>query len=71
MMADTEKGAFADYDDGEVYAASNEKALSAATGNFVVEFGVNEARIAFDQEEGQLREFLDTPQSPDRPVRWM
>jgi hypothetical protein len=70
-MAEPEKGAFADYDDAEVYKNSEEQALNALTRNFVVEFGLNKARIAFDLDEGPFKSLLDTPQPFERPIRWV
>lgn len=71
-MAGSEKGAFEDYDNVAVYEKSEELALSASTKNFVVEFGLDEARIAFDLDEERFKSLLHTPQPSDRrPVRWM
>jgi hypothetical protein len=41
------------------------------TRNFVVEFGLNKARIAFDLDEGPFKSLLDTPQPFERPIRWV
>ncbi|TVY54071.1 hypothetical protein LCER1_G005000 [Lachnellula cervina] len=71
-MAGSEKGAFEDYDNVAVYEKSEELALSASTKNFVVEFGLDEARIAFDLDEERFKSLLHTPQPSDRrPVRWI
>lgn len=70
-MADSEKGMFADYDEAGVYERSKAQALVALTKNFVVEFGLGEARIAFDLDEDHFKRLLDTPQPVERPVRWM
>ena len=64
-------GQFADYEDAKVYAASQTFACESATLNFVVEFGKDEAQIAFDVKEDQLDVLLSKPKNPDRPIRWM
>jgi hypothetical protein len=70
-MAESEKSEFLNYDDDKVYEESTERALNASTENFVVEFGVDEAQIAFDLGDADLEELLRTPQPQERPVRWM
>ncbi|TVY44487.1 hypothetical protein LSUB1_G000629 [Lachnellula subtilissima] len=71
-MAQYEEGTFEDYDDVAVYEKSEEQALNASTKNFVVEFGFDEARIAFDLDEKRFKNLLHTPQPADRrPVRWI
>jgi hypothetical protein len=69
-----EKGAqFADFDDKDVYTGSWQQAqlLFEQTRNFVVEFGKDDAHIAFNLEGDDVRKLLDSPTSTERPVRWM
>ncbi|TVY50093.1 hypothetical protein LOCC1_G000020 [Lachnellula occidentalis] len=71
-MAESEKGAFEDYDNIAVYKKSEEQALKASTKNFVVEFGLDEAAIAFDLDEERFKDILHNPRPSDRrPVRWI
>lgn len=63
---------FADFDNETVYAGSLVKALSHQTLNFVVEFGKNEAWIAFDQSAEAIQTLVTEPsKASERPVRWM
>jgi len=63
---------FQDFDDESVYHAAMHRAQSRSTKNFVVEFGREEARIAFDIDAGGARTLLeDSAQPAERPIRWM
>ena len=62
---------FEDFDDEEVYSRSRQLALKESTRNFVVMFGKDAARIAFDLGVGEFRKLLDTGSDPETPVRWM
>ena len=64
-------GLFADFDNEHVFNASQRWAFDQTTKNFVIEFGLNEAQIAFDLSEGQFREFLEDGAPEQRPIRWM
>jgi hypothetical protein len=64
-------GMFADYDDEQVYKSSQIRALQEETHNFVVEFGKEGARVAFDLEQEHVQSLLNTPAPAERPVRWM
>jgi hypothetical protein len=44
------RGRFEDFDDKEVYERSRQRALKESTRNFVVTFGQDAGRIAFDLE---------------------
>lgn len=62
---------FLDFDDEAVYADSSNRALDESTRNFVVEFGTDEAQIAFDLNAEDIRTILNEERSAERPVRWM
>ena len=64
-------GRFADFDDAAIYKGSQARALNEATHNFVVEFGKDEAQVAFDLDVADIQNVLDTPREGPRPVRWM
>lgn len=66
-----EDGLFQNYDRPSEYADSQRLALDPASRNFVVEFGKNEAQIAFNLDVDKLKHLLKTKRSPARPVRWM
>jgi hypothetical protein len=64
-------GQFADFDDKQTYNDSQSRALLERTRNFVVQFGKEEAQIAFDLDADDVQTLLDTPSPVERPVRWM
>ena len=65
-------GQFEDFDNVDVYNRSKARALRESTRNFVVEFGKDEAQIAFDMSADHIRAMLDVPRETERPpVRWM
>lgn len=64
-------GQFADFDDEQTYNDSQSRALLERTRNFVVQFGKEEAQIAFDLDADDVQTLLDTPSPVERPVRWM
>lgn len=64
-------GHFADFDDVAIYNGSHARALDEATRNFVVEFGKDEARVAFDLNVADVQTLFDTSREVPRPVRWM
>ena len=65
-------GLFANFDNEDVYKESLRRALNDNTLNFVVEFGKDEAKIAFDLDEQHVKSLLAEGSKPaKRPVRWM
>jgi len=62
---------FKDFDDEGVYNQSRALALNNATRNFVVEFGKEQAHIAFDLDVKDVQALLSTVHDPEKPVRWM
>jgi len=62
---------FKDFDDENVYNWSQTHALRDTTRNFVVEFGKEEAHIAFDIEIKDVQTLFSTQHEPTKPVRWM
>jgi hypothetical protein len=67
-----EKGnAFANFDDEAVYNESKRHVLDPNTTNFVVEFGKEEAQIAYKVKADHISELLTAERAPGRPVRWM
>ena len=64
-------GEFADFDNENIYDESYARALKPSTRNFVVEFGKNEAQIAFDLEAEDIEDLLKVEKTVERPVRWM
>jgi hypothetical protein len=68
-MEDDKK--FADFDDETIYGKSQARACLATTLNFAVEFGKEEARIAFDLSANDVQALLESSAPQGRPVRWM
>jgi hypothetical protein len=65
-------GQFEDFDNADVYTRSKSRALKESTRNFVVEFGKDEAQIAFDMSVEDMQSLLNAPRETEpRPVRWM
>jgi hypothetical protein len=62
---------FLDFDDADVYKDTLERNLRDATRNFVIEFGADEARIAFNYSTEGVSDLLKTKPSSKLPVRWM
>jgi hypothetical protein len=62
---------FADFDDETIYTKSQARARLESTLNFAVEFGKEEAQIAFDLTADDVRTLLESPAPQNRPVRWM
>jgi hypothetical protein len=59
------------FDDRAVYERSLEQVLEESTLNFVVEFGKEEAKIAFDLSMEKTKGLLASDLPNERPVRWM
>jgi hypothetical protein len=70
-MAETTTDKFSDFDNADVYNDSLERNLRDSTRNFVVEFGAEEARIAFNVSTEGVSSLLKTKRSPKLPVRWV
>lgn len=70
-MAQTTADTFSDFDDAAVYKDAVERNLRDVTRNFVVEFGADKARIAFDFSTPGVSKLLDAKRSEELPVRWM
>ncbi len=67
-----EKGArFCNFDEEKVFQDSRDYAERPTTRNFVVEFGKEEAQIAFDLTDQDVKDLLESPASIECPVRWM
>ncbi|RDW94480.1 hypothetical protein BP5796_00243 [Coleophoma crateriformis] len=62
---------FRNFDDQAVFEDSQERATKETTRNFVVEFGKNEAQVAFDLDANHIADLLKTERSLERPVRWI
>jgi hypothetical protein len=62
---------FEDFDDPLVYDRARKSALQERTRNFAVEFGKENARIAFNLGEEELRDFVVAEAQPTAPVKWM
>jgi hypothetical protein len=70
-MAQTTANEFSDFDNADVCSESLERNVHDSTRNFVVEFGADKARIAFNVSTEGVSSLLDTKRSPELPVRWM
>jgi hypothetical protein len=62
---------FADLDDKAIYDQSLVDVLSESTLNFVVDFGQQDAKIAFNVGAEEGERLLTAGLSKKRPVRWM
>lgn len=62
---------FEDLDDKAIYDQSLARVLDQSTRNFVVDFGLNEAKIAFDVDAEEVGRLLKAGLPKERPVRWM
>lgn len=62
---------FDNFDDAAVYKESLERNLREPTRNFVVEFSVDKARIAFNLSTDDGTNLLKEKPSAKWPVRWM
>jgi hypothetical protein len=63
---------FEDFDLDEVFQKATPHAAKLTSKNFVVEFGPQRARIAFDLDTADLEELLEGARNTrDYPIRWM
>ena len=62
---------FRDLDDELVFDEAQHLATAVACKNFVVEFGADRARIAYDLDRDQFEALLTRPREEQYPVRWM
>ncbi|KAI1336458.1 hypothetical protein F5Y15DRAFT_207663 [Xylariaceae sp. FL0016] len=63
---------FLDFDKEDVFRRAEQHAASISSKNFVVEFGFEQARIAFDLGAADFRNFLKSKRDVDSyPVRWI
>jgi hypothetical protein len=62
---------FSDFDDAVVYREALDRNQRDVTRNFIVEFGADKARIAFDFSTPGVAELLKATRSQEFPVRWM
>jgi hypothetical protein len=62
---------FRNFDEPAAFKDSQERNLRDLTRNFVVEFGADEARIAFDLSADEVRNLLKENLSSKCSVRWM
>lgn len=62
---------FHNYDKQEIYDECKLKAIDISTKNFVIDFGKEEAKIAFDLEEKDFDKILTESRPEQRPIRWM
>lgn len=62
---------FRNFDDKTIFDESQNRALTDSTRNFVVEFGKDEANIAFDLDVKDVKALLNANSPQERPVRWM
>jgi hypothetical protein len=61
-----------DFDDSDVYKDCQKKLVDSKTRNFLLEFGQDEAKIAFDLEKDDFSQLIrKSPRDGKRPVRWM
>ncbi|KAN0117443.1 hypothetical protein V8E51_003420 [Hyaloscypha variabilis] len=70
-MAQAASDQFYDFDNADVYKDSLNHNLRDSTRNFVVEFGADEARIAFDFSTEGVSNLLKKKPSSKLPVRWI
>jgi hypothetical protein len=70
-MAQAASDQFYDFDNADIYEDSLNHNLRNSTRNFVVEFGADEARIAFDFSTEGVSNLLKKKPSSKLPVRWM
>jgi hypothetical protein len=62
---------FRNFDDVDVYRASQASALDESTRNFIVEFGKAHAHIAFNLGAEDYQEIYESKRPQTKPVRWM
>jgi len=62
---------FVDLDDLEVYEGIATKVCNVTTKNFVVDFGKDDAKIAYDLSTQSFDEALKEERLAERPIRWM
>jgi hypothetical protein len=71
MTQTTAADKFSNFDEPDVYSESLERNLRDAARNFIVEFGPDEARIAFNVSTEGVSKLLVEKRSLKLPVRWM
>ena len=62
---------FRDLDDKLVFEEAQHLATAMACKNFVVEFGADRARIAYDLNRDQFEALLARPRDEQYPIRWV
>lgn len=64
---------FEDFDQDEAFHKAEFHVRSKESKNFIVEFGLKRARIAFDVNHDEMNELLDhnPDEHVDYPIRWM
>lgn len=62
---------FENFDDETVYNRSQARALVDSTHNFAVEFGKDQAVIAFDLLAEDIQKLLNAERQLETPIRWM
>ncbi|KAI0966928.1 hypothetical protein F4678DRAFT_447735 [Xylaria arbuscula] len=62
---------FEDFDLERVFEKATPHAQDLASQNFVVEFGPERARIAFDLGDGDVQLLLESPRDENYPIRWI
>ncbi|KAI1322002.1 hypothetical protein F5Y16DRAFT_416459 [Xylariaceae sp. FL0255] len=71
-LTDETLALFEDFDLKEVFDKAKPHAESFTSLNFVVEFGPERARIAFDLDEAHFRNLISSKQNEqDYPIRWI
>ncbi|KAI1387074.1 uncharacterized protein F4822DRAFT_412020 [Hypoxylon trugodes] len=65
--------AFKDFDLDDVFKEAEQRVVDKLSKNFVVEFGYDRARIAFDLGNEEIKELLERDPDPqkDYPIRWI
>lgn len=62
---------FADLDDQGTFDHAEKYATAEGCKNFMVEFGPNHARIAYNLEDPDIEERLGAKREEEFPIRWM
>ncbi|KAI1351180.1 hypothetical protein F5Y01DRAFT_283638 [Xylaria sp. FL0043] len=62
---------FEDFDLDEVFQKATPHAENLNSKNFIVEFGPDRARIAFDVESGNIERLLASEKDENYPIRWI
>ncbi len=72
MAPDSRTAMFEDFDLDEVFAKATPHAENQNSQNFVVEFGPDHARIAFDLGSAAMKSLLESERDvKNYPIRWM